>query len=341
MPRATFRKQITSEELYSQINPKNIKLMERFLREKDTRSSDMTVKGYRSDLEIFLTWNLLHNENKFFCDIKKLEFSEFFSYVVSDLHWGSARFSRVRSVLSTLSQFIEKFFDDEYPAFRNVILKAVESMPKVPTREKTILSEEQVNGLLKHLVENNQKQGACWLALAIASGSRFSELLRFTTDILDRNATAFDGIFLETLKKIKTKGRTKQGKLLTKYIIKDIFLPYYDAWLIEREKILKEKEKYHTYIFVKQDGTPCEESTVRYWIGKFEDYLGVPFYPHCLRHFYTTYLAKIGLPHPLIKEIAGWESEGMVSLYDDVQAKDKSWKELENLKEHLNKTKIN
>ena len=47
-------------------------------------------------------------------------------------------------------------------------------------------------------------------------------------------------IFLETTKQIKTKGRTKQGKLLTKYLIKDIFLPYYHEWLPIREKIMKE-----------------------------------------------------------------------------------------------------
>ena len=110
MGRKTFRNQITSSKLWEQVNIENKKIMQQFLKEKNTRSSDTTLKGYESDLEIFFTWNLLHNNNKFFVDIKKLEFSEFFSFSISEMQWKSARFSRMRSVLSSLSNFIEKYF---------------------------------------------------------------------------------------------------------------------------------------------------------------------------------------------------------------------------------------
>jgi integrase len=337
MPRTTYKKIITSDELTSQINPKNLKIMERFLREKDTRSSDGTIKGYESDLTIFFTWVLQNCDNKFFVDIKKIEFAEFFSYTVKDLQWNSARFARMRSCLSSLSNFIERFFDDEYPAFRNVILKAVESMPKTASREKTVLSEEQINSLLKYLVDNKMNQEACWLALAISSGARFSELFRFTTDIIDINNTAFDGLFIETLKKIKSKGRTKTGKLLTKYIIKDMFVPYYERWLKERHEIMDKNNKDHTSIFIKQDGSPAESHNVRVWVSHFEKFLGVPFYPHSLRHFQTTLLSKMGIPDQLIRVLVGWDSVLMVEVYNDTEAKDKKWEELENLKKHLDK----
>jgi len=336
MPRKTFKKITTTPELINSINYKNKLLMERFLREKNVRSSDKTIVNYRSHLNIFFVWNLQYNSDKFFCDIRKIEFADYFNFVVNDLNWGSARFNGGRSCLSSLSSFTEKFLDDEYPQFRNVILKAVELMPKSPTREKTVLSEDQINGLLKYLSDNNDIQEACWLALATSSGARFSELLRFTTDIIDENNTVFEGIFIETTKKIKTKGRTKTGKLLTKYIIKDLFLSYYDKWLLEREKILLEKDLDHNYIFIKRDGTPAEEHIVRSWITKFENYLGVPFYPHALRHYLTTHLFRIGLPAQLIKELFGWESLEMASLYNDMEAKDMKWNELEKLKEHLN-----
>jgi integrase len=337
MPRTTYKKIITSDELTSQINPKNLKLMERFLREKDTRSSDGTIKGYESDLTIFFTWVLQNCDNKFFVDIKKIEFAEFFSYTVKDLQWNSARFARMRSCLSSLSNFIERFFDDEYPNFHNIILKAIESIPKTPSREKTILSEEQIGSLLKYLIDNKMNQEACWLALAISSGARFSELLRFTTDIIDVNNTAFDDLFIETLKKIKSKGRTKTGKLLTKYIIKNMFIPYYECWLEERKEIMDKNNKEHTSIFIKQDGSPAEAHNIRTWVTHFEKILGVPFYPHALRHYQTTLLSKMGIPDQLIKSLVGWESILMVETYTDLEAKDKKWVELENLKKHLDK----
>jgi len=337
MPRKTFRKVITDDESVANINPKNKKISELFLKEKDTRSSSATIKGYQSDLNIFFVWNLLNNDNKFFIDIKKIEFADFFNYCINELQWNSARFNRMRSCLSSLGLFIERFFDDDYPNFRNVILKVVESMPKIFIREKTILNDDQVNGLLKYLLENKREQEACWLALAVSSGARFSELLRFTTDIIDENNVIFEGIFIEVSKKIKTKGRTKTGKMLTKYIIKDIFIPYYSKWLEKRAIVLNDNNKEHNFIFIKKDGSPATEYDIRYWIADFENFLKVPFYPHSLRHYSSTYLAKIGIPPQLIKELFGWESIDMVELYNDMEVKDREWKELGNLREHLDK----
>jgi len=332
MPRKTEKIRTTSDETWKNVDPKNKKLMEQFLKEKNTRTSDLTIKNYDSDLHIFFTWNLNDNDNKFFIDIKKLDFANFFSWCVDELKWGSARTNRMRSALSSFSQFIEKFFDDEYPNYRNLILKTIESMPKNLAREKTVLKDEQIDFLFKKLEEDGEYQILCWLALAIASGSRFAELLRFTTDIIDENNVAFDGIFLETTKPIKTKGRTKQGKMLTKFIIKDIFWKPYCRWLDERKLILDTFDKDHNFLFVRKNGDPAIDSTVRIWVTKIEGYLGSSFYVHALRHFYTTFLSKKGLSYDLIKSLVGWDSVQMCELYDDTSVKDKVWTELENLK---------
>lgn len=337
MPRKTFKKIIVSDELLKQVDPTNIKLRDKFLKEKGTRSSDKTIDNYLSDLNIFLVWNLLYNDNKIFVNVKKIDFSEFFAYSVDELKWGSARFARTKSCLSSFANFIEKFYDDEYPLFRNLVLRAVESMPRNAVREKTVLSEEQVDNLFKKLDDAGEYQISCWLALGIASGSRFSELLRFTTDIIDENNTAFEGLFLETTKAIKTKGRGKTGKLLKKYILKDLFLERYKKWLEQRQTILALKQKEHNFLFIKNDGDPAGESTARTWVEKIEKFLGCNYYPHSLRHFYTTKLSKIGIPHTLIKELVGWADVKMVEIYDDQEAKDRKWSELDKLREHLQK----
>jgi site-specific recombinase XerD len=331
MSRKTFRKIITSEELTSQINPENISLMNRFLKDKSIRTSPKTIIVYESNLQMFLTWNLLNNNNKKFTDIRKLEFSEFFSFASEELKLGSARLNNIRSTLSSLSNFIEKFYDEEYPSFRNVILNVIESSPKEMRREKTILTDEQIEDLLDYLAEKN-KQQACWLALAITSGARFSELLCFETDLIDENRTAFGDLFLETTRQIKTKGRGKSGKLLYKYILKERFLPYYKKWIAEREIILKDKNLNHNYLFIKQDGNPATGATIRWWIEDFEKYLGVPFYAHALRHYLVTLFSKKNIPPFLIKELMGWSSLEMVQIYDDSTARDREYEELKSLK---------
>jgi integrase len=210
-------------------------------------------------------------------------------------------------------------------------------MPKVPSREKTILSEKQIDELLKYLSENNHKQDACLLALAISSGARISELLRFTIDIVDPNNTAFDGVFIETSKSIKTKGRGKKGDLKYKYIIKDIFMPYYNDWLIERQRVMDEHKKDHNAIFIKQNGDPAIVATIQGWLPRWEEFLKLPIYFHAFRHYFVTQLTRIGLSSDLIIEIVGWKSSEMYKTYNDLTGKDREWKELEKLKDHLKK----
>ncbi|KZE65170.1 integrase [Paenibacillus jamilae] len=338
MARKTFFKVITNEELTAQFNPKNVKMINRFIKEKNMKCSDGTIKGYKSDLNIFFTWNLLENDNKFFVDIKKIEFSDFFSYAIEELKWSPKRFGRMKSCLSSFSNFIENFFDDEYPSFRNVILKSIDNLKNNPVREKTILLEDQVDALLKHLSDDLIKpQEACLLALAANSGARVSELLRFTTSIIDENNTAFDGLFLETTKEIKTKGFGKQGKLLYKYIFKEKFWPYYQAWIVEREKIMQKNDKEHDYLFIKSNGEPAEVSTVRSWSTKWEKFLETPFYFHSLRHYLVTNLTRIGLESDFIIELMGWTSADMYRIYNDLTAKDRKWKSLGKLKSHIGK----
>jgi site-specific recombinase XerD len=339
MPRETFRKVIVTEDLLKQVNPENIKLRDKFLKEKSTRSSNLTIKGYFSDLNIFCTWCLLYNNNIHFTDMRKIQFSEFFSYCVDELKWNSARYGRMKSTLSSFSNFISKFYDEDFPRFKPIVLQSVELMPKSLVREKTVLSEIQMNDLFNILKENNETQIICWLALAIASGSRFSELLRFTTDIIDENLTAFDGLFLETTKQIKCKGRTRSGKLLTKYIVKDLFWDKYQDWLIERKKIMDKKGKDHNSIFIKMNGDPAEESTARGWVSKIEEYGKINFYPHLCRHYYCTFLSRINIPPELIKELVGWSDLSMIPTYNDLEAKDREWQELGKLKEHLENNK--
>ena len=43
--------------------------MDRFLKEKATRCSAVTIKGYKSDLKIFFTWNMEENDDKYFPNI--------------------------------------------------------------------------------------------------------------------------------------------------------------------------------------------------------------------------------------------------------------------------------
>ena len=334
MGRDTFRKVITSPDIIEKVNPKNKKLMERYLKHYTTKCSPETVKVYRSNLNIFFVWNLMENDNAFFIDIKKIDFLDFFDFAVTELQWGSARFANMRATLSSFSNWIEFYFDEDYPTFRNNV-KKIELLPKDFARKKSVFTEEELMGLMEWLGENDKIQQQCLLALMMASGARKSELLRFTTTMIDEENTAFDGLFLEMTEEMQVKGRGVNGKHMQRYIIKDMFLPYYKKWLPIREQIMKEKNIEHDYIFIKENGEPATISVLTNWFNKWDGYLNQPFYAHSMRHFWTTYLLGLGVEKELVQELQQWSSDTLVSLYNDATVKDRKWKGLDNLKQAL------
>ena len=137
-----------------------------------------------------------------------------------------------------------------------------------------------------------------------------------------------------------TKGRGKNGKQLHKYIIKTLFLPWLKKWLPIRERILKSNGvKEHYSIFIKQDGTPATEATVRYWIDRWEKMTDLNIYPHSFRHYFVTYLSKVGLEAELIQSIVGWSSGDMVAIYNDLRIDEREWKGLGKLANALKPSK--
>ena len=335
MARKTFRKVITSPELIEQINPKNKKLMQMFLRNKNAKCSDDTIINYQSDLNIFFCFNLLYNENKFFIDIKKIELAEFFDYGLLELKWSGNRYSRIRSLMRSFSDFIVNFLDEDYPDFKNLIDKAVPKVPKIPVRKKTILMPEDVYKLRDILIEQNKIGQATYLMLLAASGARISESLRITTDMIDEEHTAFGDLFLETTEEIKTKGQGKNGTMMTRFIIKDVFLPIYQQWLPIREEIMKRNNKEHNFILIKNNGDPAKVSTVNSWIQSWETILDMDIYAHAFRHFIVSDLTRKGCTSDFIVAVLKWKSSDMYHIYCDIEDKDKEWKDIHKLKEAL------
>jgi len=311
MRRTTVYNLITNEENLSRINKKNIDLMNDFLDYLiSIDRSPTTIHGYKNDLEIFFCWNLENNDNKYFIDLTKREIAKFQKYALSEWGWSTNRLSRVKSVLSSMSNYIENILDDEIENYRAIVRK-VESPVKNTVREKTIITDDEVNTILNTLVEQKKYQAACLFALAAFGGARKSELLRYKVSYFDDENIMPDAALYRTPEKIQTKGRGSNGKMLTKYTLLD-FKKYFDLWMNER----KEKGIEGEYIFNISVGT------VDYYADVISEILGRPFYFHSLRHFLCSRLFRIGLPSDIIQEYFGWSSADMLNIYNDNEASD-------------------
>lgn len=309
--------EITSPELLAQVNPKNMELLSDFLDYlRSVQRSESTIAGYENDIQIAWVWCLLHNDNLFYCDWTKRQVVKYQNYLLNENRNSPARIKRLKAALSSLGNYIESVLDDEYPTYRNIINK-VESPVNQPVREKTVLSEEQIDGLLALLTERRHYDKACALALALCSGRRKSELLRFRVDDFSEDKLVCGGALYKSAP-IRTKGRGVQGKMLECFCLAKKFNPYLQNWLNYRNENGIESE----WLFpsAKDSAKPATISLLNSWAQTFSAALRVDFYWHAMRHMTVTNFKRAGIPDTVIQQYIGWADISMVPVYVDMQA---------------------
>lgn len=232
--RKTVYNSISSPDKLAKVNPENIQLGNDFLEYLTSIDrSKSTVDAYRNDLNIFWCWCLEFNQNKFFVDLSKREIAKYQNYCLNTLGWSPARMRRVKSTLSSLSNYIESMLDDEFD-FRPIIRK-IENPAACAVREKTILDGEQLQDLLEKLIEKKQYDKACMLSLAMNNGRRKSELPRMKLSYFTEDNVIYGSLY-KTPETVTTKGRGSRGKQLTVYTLRNGFQKYLDLWLKYREE---------------------------------------------------------------------------------------------------------
>ena len=317
MGRKTKMNNITSPELLEQVNPENLQLLNDFMDYlKSVQKSEGTIKSYENDIQIAWVWCLKHNGNKFFVEWTKRNVVAYQNWLINENGNSPARVRRLKASLSSLSNFIESVLDDEFPMFRNIINK-IESPVNQPVREKTILTDEQIDLLLGKLTEKGYYDKACAVALAVYSGRRKAELLRFKVSDFDDDKLVCGGALYKSAP-IKTKGRGAQGKMLECFCLAKQFKPYFDRWM----KYRKENGIDSEWLFPDSvDPTKhLQISTMNSWANTFSKIIGVPYYWHCARHAMVTNFKRAGIPDSVIQQYVGWSSIEMVGVYNDTTA---------------------
>lgn len=316
MGRQTKMNSITSEDLLAQVNQDNKDLLKDFLDYlRSVQRSETTIHGYENDIQIAWVWCLQNNKNLFFVDWTKRNVVAYQNWLLNSNQNSPARIRRLKAALSSLSNYIESVLDDEYPNFRNIINK-VENPINRPVREKTVWEDDELEDLLNKLTERKDYEKACYMALAMYSGRRKSELCRFRVSDFGEDRLVCDGALFKS-SPIKTKGRGG-GKMIPCYTLAKRFTPYLNQWMdyraennIESEWLFPDKKDPKEHVSI---------STINSWSNTFSRISGKSAYIHSLRHYFTTSLAKAGIPDGVIQSIVSWESSDMVRLYTDLDA---------------------
>lgn len=118
-----------------------------------------------------------------------------------------ARVRRLKSAISSLSNYVENILDDEdeFKDFRSTVRK-IDNPAMQQVRKKTVWSDEALDKLLDDLLASGQNKKACAVALAMCSGRRKAELCRFKVDDFKDENLVCGGALYKTSEPIQTKG---------------------------------------------------------------------------------------------------------------------------------------
>ena len=108
------------------------------------------------------------------------------------------------------------------------------------------------------------------------------------------------------------------GKMINCYTLAKKFNPYLDMW--RNHRLNKYGDSEWLFPDAKNPSEHIQISTINSWSNTFSRLSGKPAYIHSLRHYFTTSLAKAGIPDGVIQSIVAWESSDMVQIYKDIDA---------------------
>lgn len=169
MSRKIQHNNIVTDELLAQCNKENIELGNDFLDYlRSIDRSPTTINAYRRDLFVFWVYLLQHCDNKFFVDLSKRDIARYQSFCLTEYKWSPARMRRVKSTLSSLSNYISNILDDEYQGYKPIVRK-IENPVNEKVFTKTIMSEEQLQILLDYCIEK-KRYDKSWIGYVFRSG---------------------------------------------------------------------------------------------------------------------------------------------------------------------------
>lgn len=312
MGRKTKMNKITSAEKTALINKSNLQLKDDFLTYlRSVGRSEGTINGYDSDLLTVFTYVMENLNNKDFAKITKRDLINLQGWLIANGN-SSARIRRIKSSISSLSNYCENILADDEPEFSGYrsIVRKIENPPLQATREKTIWETEELENLLENLVSRKKYEQACFVALGMYGGRRKAEICRFKVSDFDESRIVCDGALYKSAP-ILTKG----NKYLECYTLAKRFKPYLDMWLDYRDENGIESE----WLFPDRDNPDDHiQITARNsWTKTFSNITNNNFYFHSLRHYFVSDLAKAGIPDNVVVQIIGWSSADMFNIYND------------------------
>jgi site-specific recombinase XerC len=272
-----------TDKQWQEVNEKNRKIVEEFLRESIQLSNE-TLKQYDSALKIFFYWIKENAENKTFYEIKPRDYLLYQNFLTRQGLSSSA--VRVkRSAISSLNGYIEVYYADEYPMFRNFINKKIPAPEQHFVYDKEPLTLDEYNHLCLELEKREKWQELTYLKCSFSSGARRAEIRQILKNIVSEEPKLIGTTKIYSTGDIRCKGRGKTGKI-RRLQIDEAAMNSIKKWMEIRGEDSCE------YLFVSRNGNKAKQislETFNNWCATlFEEIVGRRVHPHLFRESRAT-----------------------------------------------------
>lgn len=316
-----------ADEEFDCVNEWNKFILEDFLT-NSTELSPKSKKSYESNLKIWFIWVKDNLNNKSQLEVKPLEYKKFQNWLLNR-GCGSADINNKRAAISSLNGYIEIYYHDEYPMFRNFINKSIKRPPKTFVHEKEPLTMQEFENLIKVLTEREEWQKIAYLEFTLSTGCRRAESRQLQTSILNatpivKKKTMYDENNMPFEKEIKyyqthpirCKGKAEQGKV-RKLCFSERAMQAIKKWLDYRAEIWGDD---CPYVFVTRYNGQVKqigETTFNSWCSNdFEKIVGRRVHPHLWRESAATQLVvEQGKDIESVRALLGHESSETTRIY--------------------------
>lgn len=314
---------ITDED-WQKVNEFNRFIWEDFLT-NSTELSPNSRKAYHSNLKIWFVWVKDNLNNKSELDIRPLEYKRFQNWMVNRGCSSSDVYNK-RAAISSLNNYIEIYYQEDYPTFRNFINKSIKRPPKAFVHPKEPLTIAEFDHLIAELEKMEEWEKIAYLKFTLETGCRRAESRQVLKDIVNaksvvrtKTVTDDDGnetqvpVTLYQTPPIRCKGKGDVGKV-RKLTFGEDTMNAFKKWLEVRG------EDDCPYMFItKYNGqvNQISESGFNAWsINCFEKIVGRRVHPHLFRESRATQaVVEEGKDIETVRALLGHESSETTKIY--------------------------
>ena len=319
-----MRKEHISDEEWAQVNEFNSMILDDFLC-NSAELSPKTRGAYASNLKVWFKWVKDNLKNKSQLNITPLDYKKFQNWMINR-GCSSADINNKRAAISSLNGYIEIYYHDEYPTFRNFINKSIKRPPKSVVNEKAPLTKEEFNHLIDVLTEMGEWQKVAYLVFTLDTGCRRAESRQLLKDVVnarpikhtktvdkeDGTQEIKEATFYQT-HTIRCKGAGTIGKV-RKFTFGEQTMEALKKWLSVRG------EDNCPYMFVTTYGGEARqvsETLFNTWATNlFSKIVGRRVHPHQMRSSRATQLVvEDGVNIRVVQKLLGHENESTTAGY--------------------------